>query len=309
MNYKEFIDPELRKQAHTYPFNRGVVAAGNVYQQAEWHLTKVPKDIKEETIEIKGFQGLPVKISVFSPAESGNNMPALLYVHGGAFVYKAAVYQKKLALIYAKKTNCRVFFPHYHLAPKYRYPAAYVDVLSLFRYLVSNAGELGIDPERIGLAGDSAGASIAALVCDRWEEEKLKMPCLQMLVYPVTDARMETDSMKRFTDTPQWDSRANEHMWEYYCGEDRDLRDKASPMQCALSTEIPKTYIETAQFDCLHDEGLLYAEKLKQAGVDVEINETSGTYHGYDAAIDAQIVRRNINRRISFLRDGFIDRR
>ena len=80
-------------------------------------------------------------------------------------------------------------------------------------------------------------------------------------------------------------------------------------MQCALPTEIPKTYIETAQFDCLHDEGLLYAEKLKQAGVDVEINETSGTYHGYDAAIDAQIVRRNINRRISFLRDGFIDRR
>lgn len=309
MDYRKQIDPELRKGASTFPFNLAIVKAGNVYQKAAWRMTKVPADIKEETIVTEGASDLPVRTSVFSPSDAGEDMPALIYVHGGAFAYRAAVYQKKLAMIYAKEAGCRVFFPHYHLAPRYPYPAAFEDVLSLYRYVISHADELGVDKERVGFAGDSAGASIAALVCNRWEEEKVTMPCLQMLVYPVTDAAMETDSMKQFTDTPKWDSRANERMWHYYCGEDRGLRDRASPMCCSLPRMIPKTYVETAQFDCLHDEGVLYAEKLKQAGADVEINETEGTFHGYDEAIGTKIVNRNIKRRISFLKSGFGERR
>ena len=305
MDYKELIDPELRKSASSYPFNKGVVAAGNIYQDLAWHTTKVPEGIKEEMIVTEGTGKLQFKTTVFSPSGAGREMPALIYVHGGAFAYKAAAYQKKLVLIYSKKTGCKVFFPHYHLAPKYQYPAAYEDVASLYRYVTENAHELGVDPTRIGIAGDSAGASIAALVCSRWEEEKVKMPCLQMLVYPVTDARMETESMKRFTDTPQWNSVDNETMWDYYCGKDEEKRDKASPMRCELPDMLPATYIETAEYDCLHDEGLAYARKLMQAGVDVEINETKGTFHGYDAAIDTKIVKQQISRRISFLRKGF----
>ena len=308
MNYKELIDPELRKSAASHPFNRGIIAAGNLYQELDWRKTKVPAEIKEEMIVTEGTRNLPVKSTVFFPSGAGGDMPALIYVHGGAFVYKAAAYQKKLAVIYAKKTRCKVFFPHYHLAPKYPYPAAFEDVLALYRYVTEHAHELSVDPERIGIAGDSAGASVAALVCNRWEEQNVKIPCLQMLVYPVTDAGMETESMKRFTDTPQWNSRDNERMWSYYCGENRELRHRASPMHCSLPGEIPRTYIETAEFDCLHDEGLAYAMKLKKAGAAVEINETEGTFHGYDAAIETQIVIRNINRRISFLKGGFEER-
>ena len=308
MDYKELIDPELRSSANSFPFNRGIVTVGNLYQDLEWRLLKVPDGMEEKVITIEGTQKLSVKTTVFSPADAGTVMPALIYVHGGAFAYKAAAYQKKLALIYAKKAGCRVFFPHYHLAPKYPYPAAYEDVMSVYRYVTEHAKELGVDPARVGMAGDSAGASIAALVGNRWEEEKVPMPCLQMLVYPVTDARMETDSMKRFTDTPQWNAEANARMWDYYCGEDREKRDQASPMQCDLPQELPATYIETAEYDCLHDEGLAYAGKLKSAGTAVEINETKGTFHGYDAAIDAQIVKQQISRRISFLRKGLKER-
>ena len=308
MNYKELIDPELRDSANSFPFNRGIVAVGNLYQDLDWNLTKVPEGMEEKTIVTEGTQKLSVKTTVFSPAGSETDMPALIYVHGGAFAYRAAAYQKKLALIYAKKAGCRVFFPHYHLAPKYPYPAAYEDVISVYRYVTLHAHELAVDPLRIGMAGDSAGASIAALVCCRWEEEQVRMPCLQMLVYPVTDGRMETESMKRFTDTPQWDSRANERMWDYYCGKDREQRDKASPMWCDLPRTIPGTYVETTEFDCLHDEGLAYARKLEQAGADVEINETKGTFHGYDAAIDTQIVKQQIGKRILFLRKAFRER-
>ena len=308
MNYKELIDPELRKSANSFPFNPAIVAVGNLYQDLEWGRTKAPEGMEETEIVTEGTQKLSVKTTVFSIADAQADAPALIYVHGGAFAYKAAAYQKKLAMIYAKKAGCKVFFPHYHLAPKYPYPAAYEDVMALYRYVTEHARELGVDPTRIGIAGDSAGASLAALVCNRWEEENVKMPCLQMLVYPVTDARMETESMKLFTDTPNWDSRANERMWDYYCGKDGEKRDKASPMWCDLPSALPGTYIETAEFDCLHDEGQAYAEKLKQAGVNVEINETEGTFHGYDAAIDTQIVKQQIDRRISFLRSGYRER-
>ena len=308
MDYKELIDPELRKSANSFPFNSGIVMVGNLYQDFEWGRTKGPEGMEEKEIVIEGTQNLQVKTTVFSMAGEQADMPALVYVHGGAFAYKAAAYQKKLAMIYAKKAGCKVFFPHYRLAPKYQYPAAYEDVMSVYRYVAEHAQELGVDPSRIGIAGDSAGASIAALVCNRWEEENVPMPCLQMLVYPVTDARMETESMKLYTDTPNWDSKANERMWDYYCGKDSEKRDKASPIWCDLPSALPGTYIETAEFDCLHDEGLAYAGKLKQAGVDVVINETEGTFHGYDAAIDTQIVKQQISKRLSFLRSGYRER-
>ncbi len=96
------------------------------------------------------------------------------------------------------EANCRVCFPDYHLTPKYPYPAAYEDVLALYRWIMENADELGIDTEKMGVAGDSAGASIAALICNNYNSEELKQPCLQMLVYPLTDIEMQTDSMKKF---------------------------------------------------------------------------------------------------------------
>ena len=95
-------------------------------------------------------------------------------------------------------------------------------------------------------------------------------------------------------------------MWSYYCGNLKTEDQFAlSPLHNNLPQIIPDTYLETAEFDCLHDEGLLYGRKLQQAGAKVEINETKGTIHGYDSAIHTEIARRNIEKRIAFLRTGF----
>ncbi|MBR2996230.1 MAG: alpha/beta hydrolase [Lachnospiraceae bacterium] len=302
MDYKESIDPELRKGAKSYPFNRFYILTGNAYQKLEWRFTRIPESLQEDTIVTEGFQGLSMKTTVFSPAGAGDKLPALIYVHGGAFCYEAAAYQKKLACIYAERAECKVFFPHYHLSPKYQYPAAYEDLLSLYRYVTAHTAELGIDADRIGVAGDSAGATLAAMISHHCEEEKLPPPVFQMLVYPMTDADPDTASMKYFRDTPMWDASEMDRMWTYYCGNDRERRYQAVPMRCELPRTIPKTYIEAAEFDCLHDEGLLYGEKLQSAGASVEINDTKGTYHGYDRTLDAEIVKRNVDRRISFIR-------
>ena len=300
-NYNDQIDPELLGSIRNFPYNMTLVSMGNVYQEAAYRKAEVPEGIIQSTFEIAGTQGLSFPVDVFEPEEQSNRLPALVYAHGGAFSYKPDVYHKTLACTYAAKAGCKVLFAHYHLLPKFPYPAAYEDVLALYKYTLEHADELGVDDSRIGVGGDSAGASLTALVSNRCEQEELSRPCLQMLIYPMTDAEMKTESMKKFTDTPMWNARFTEKMWTYYC-DDPGERYSASPMHCDLPLDIPETYIETAEFDCLHDEGIIYGQKLKDAGANVEINDTKGTYHGYDTALDAQIVQEQIVRRVAFLR-------
>lgn len=306
MNYKKLIAPELKRAAKRVPYNRAIIRCANLYQTISLRLTAIPKKVRNRQIQVEGYKELLCKIDIFEPANAQEKLPCLLYFHGGAFSYKASAYHKKLACIYAIAANCRVFFPDYHLAPRYPFPAAYEDGLAVYKYMMRNAEELAINKERIGLAGDSAGACLAALLCNHYEQEGLAKPCLQMLIYPATDAAMLTDSMKRFTDTPLWNSKNNQRMWSYYC---KDLkaeeRHKAAPMHSSLPQIIPDTYIEAAEYDCLHDEGILYGEKLREAGARVTINETKGTIHGYDVNLHTSIAIRNIEERIAFLRSGF----
>lgn len=306
MDYREQIHSELRRIARKVPYNRAVIGCANLFQGLSFRLTKLPRGVTSRQVVIKGHRGLPLKVEIFEPENRTEKLPCLIYVHGGAFSYKASAYHKKLASLYAGKAGCRVCFPDYHLAPKYPYPAAYDDVLALYRCVVDRSGEFGVDRGRIGVAGDSAGASIAALICNRCEREGLKPPCVQMLVYPVTDVEMQTDSMKRFSDTPIWNSKNNRRMWSYY-GKTLKAEERydASPMHSRLPQVIPDTYIETAEYDCLHDEGVLYGERLREAGANVEISETRGTIHGYDCAINTKIAAENIEKRILFLRKGF----
>lgn len=300
MRYKKQLNSELRRTARNIPYNRAIIRCANIFQVISLHLTAVPEGITHRTVTIAGYRGLTFQTDIFEPSDAAENLPCLIYVHGGAFSYRASAYHKKLACIYAMGAKCRVYFPDYHLTPKYPYPAAYKDVLALYRCIMGDCSE------KIGVAGDSAGASIAALICHNYQQEHLKPPCLQMLVYPLTDVTMQTDSMKRFTDTPLWNAKNNRRMWSYYC---RNLKVEdtygVSPLQSSLPRIIPDTYIETAEYDCLHDEGILYGKRLREAGAKVEINETYGTMHGYDAAINTEIAICNIKKRILFLKKGF----
>lgn len=306
MEYKKQIHSELKKTARNMPYNKGLIKCANIFQRIFFHLTRVPREVTNRHITVEGYKGLKCKVEIFEPSNVKEKLPCLVYVHGGGFSYKASAYHKKLACIYAAKVKCRVYFPDYHLTPKYPYPAAYEDVLALYQYIMKHAEEFGIDRERTGVAGDSAGASIAALLCNNYEEEELKRPCVQMLVYPVTDIAMQTDSMKKFTDTPIWNAKNNKRMWLYYC-KNVEAKDTygASPMHSHLPKMLPDTYIETAEYDCLHDEGVIYGKRLREAGAHVEINETRGTFHGYDSALKTQIAIRNIEKRISFLKKSF----
>ncbi len=306
MKYKKQIDSELRRIARKTPYNKAIIWCANIFQVISFRLTMVPKEVIHRNITVEGYKGLTFKVDIFEPTNIREKLPCLIYVHGGAFSYRASAYHKKLACMYAMKAKCRVYFPDYHLTPKYPYPTAYEDVVALYKCIMENSEEFRINNEKIGVAGDSAGASIAALICNNYKQEDLKQPCLQMLVYPLTDVTMQTDSMKRFSDTPLWNSKNNKRMWCYYC-KNLKVEDMygASPMHSSLPQIIPDAYIETAEYDCLHDEGVIYGKRLREAGANVEINETRGTIHGYDFALNTKVAIRNIEKRIMFLEKGF----
>lgn len=306
MNYNNLIDPELKKIARKTPYNKAVIFIANIYQTMSFAIAKVPQEVNERTIEIKGFNGLKMKVNEFEPKNNESDLPCLIYVHGGAFSYKASVYQKKLACIYAAKVKCRVFFPDYHLTPNYPFPAPYKDIVELYKYLMANSSALRINSKKIGITGESAGGLLSALVSNNYKKELIEKPCFQMLIYPVTDSRMETETMKKYTDTPLWNSINNKKMWDYFSEGSDNKKKTASPMQNDLPEEIPSAYIETTEYDCLRDEGILYAKKLRDAGASVELNDVKRAFHGYDSAIKSSITIKNVKKRIAFMRKCFM---
>ena len=109
---------------------------------------------------------------------------------------------------------------------------------------------------------------------------------------------MNTESMKKFTDTPVWNSILNKKMWDLYLGDNETY---ISPGEMEDVSFMPKTYIETAEFDCLHDEAIEFAEKLKKENIDVIINETKGTIHGFDMR-NGETTKKIVNERMEFIK-------
>jgi acetyl esterase len=258
------------------------------------------------TRKIRGFRDEPVTILLFEPANIEKNAPCLVYLHGGAFVLKAAPYMKSLMCNYALQIPCKVVYVDYRLAPKYPFPVGVEDCYAAYTWVRQNAEQLGIDQNRIALGGDSAGGDLAAAVNLMALDRNMPGACFQMLVYPVTDARQTTDSIKNYPDTPLWNSVQTEKMWKLYLKEGIPAkREFASPMEAVSLEKMPPTYVEVAEFDCLHDEGVNFALALQKSGVQVELNETKGTSHGFEIAENSAWVRQMISHRITVLQKAF----
>ena len=174
------------------------------------------------------------------------------------------------------------------------------------KWTFENSSRLGLDKNRIAVGGDSAGGALAAAVCQMARDRGTDMPCFQLLVYPVTDRRMDTESNRKFTDTPMWNSTLSAMMWQGYV-QDENLSNiaYASPMEANSFAGLPDAYVETAEFDCLRDEGIAYADALKAAGVEAILNETKGTMHGFDAAGGATVSKNAVARRIQYMKKMF----
>jgi acetyl esterase len=278
----------------------------NFFLQIIFRFAKPAKGVREARRKIPGYQGEAIGVTIFEPEGIEDNAPCLVYLHGGAFVLKASPHHKRLACAYALETPCKVVFVDYRLAPKYPFPVGLEDCYAVFEWVRANADMLGIDRNRIAIGGDSAGGALSAAVCLMARDSGAPVPCFQMLIYPVTDARQGTESMKEFVDTPLWDARLNARMWRLYLGNGLSgKREYASPAEAESLAQMPETYIEVAEFDCLRDEGINLADVLRKTGVQTESNATAGTVHGYDLIWKSEITRQAVGRRIAALKKAF----
>ena len=273
------------------PFGRGI------FVLARAALSLVPKGSRGVSVRRVTVAGkVPVRAFLISPKGEKRKLPCLVYFHGGGFVFKAARYHYRNAAAYAR-TGCRVLLVDYRLAPKYAYPVPNEDCFAAYAWAAEHAAELAIDPARLAVGGDSAGGCLAADVIFRAHRAGLPAPRFFMLVYPVLDRRMQMQSMQAFSDTPMWNARLNKKMWQYYLA-DGQYR---SPAEEGDFSFFPPTYLETAEYDCLHDEGVAFAEKLREQHVPVTVRETSGTMHGYDIVRRSAITQESIMARCAAL--------
>ena len=261
------------------------------------------KNVSVRKYSTPGYNGAEISTLIIEPKQSIGDLPCIVFFHGGGFLMSASGSHYQLAKHYVQKANCKVIMPDYRLLPKHRYPVAVEDCYNTYLWLLENASGLGIDKDRIIVTGDSAGGNIASAVTVMLKDRGQSLPRGAMLIYPVLDKRMITDSMKKFSDTPIWDSKCNRMFWDMYL-KDQD----ASGAKYASISEIdhldffPDTYVETAEFDCLCDEGIEFTRKLTEVGVPSEYHLVKGTCHGFEAATRSHILEECIIRRIEWIR-------
>lgn len=258
-----------------------------------------------EHMAIPVGNGNSIPAVLYSPVGIGDNCPCLIYYPGGGFVFPAAPYHYTLAKEYALKAKCKVVFAQYRLAPSHKFPVPVDDCYATYRWVIDNAEKLHISPQKVALAGDSAGGMMTAMVALCARKNGDTMPCGQMLLYPVTDQRGDTDSMRQYTHTPMCNSRDIQKYLKLCMPKNKEEFNLVSPMEEDDLSSLPMAYVETAEFDCLRDDGIGYAKRLEEAGNTVELYNTVGTMHGFDFITKSPIVQECIERRVAFLTKVF----
>lgn len=222
-----------------------------------------------------------IPVRVYTPEGTGP-FPALAYFHGGGWVAGDLEMVDPLCTMLTNRARAVVVSVDYRLAPEHKFPAPLTDCYEATRWVSENAAELDVDPRRIAVGGDSAGGNLAAAVSAMAGEMGTPDLAFQILFYPVTNMDYETASYREngdgyflTTDMMRW-------FWGHYLESEDAGRDmRASPLLTQDASGLPPTFVVTAEFDPLRDEGEAYAELLRAAGNDVEVKRYEGQIHGF----------------------------
>ncbi len=242
-------------------------------------------EIALPSVEDRGIPGpageIPVRI--YRP-EAGGTLPALVYFHGGGWVIGSLDTHDASCRELASQTGCVVVSVDYRLAPEHRYPAAAEDCFAAVRWVADHAAELGVDPARLAVGGDSAGGNLSAVVSLLARDRSGPALRFQLLVYPVTDCDFSRPSYLRNAsglllerDTMLW-------FWDHYVPDAARRREPhCAPLHAESLAGLPPALVITAEYDPLLDEGEAYVRRLEEAGVPTTCTRYDGMVHGFFA--------------------------
>lgn len=243
-----------------------------------------PSDIHDVSdIEIPtNDSGRHIPARVYRPSDQ-SNLPALVFYHGGGWVLCDIETHDEVVRRIALAANCVVISVDYRLAPEHKYPAGADDAYQALCWVAGNAAKLNIDVDKIGIAGDSAGGNLAAVTCLRARDEAGPKIFLQSLWYPVTNIHtLATESYEVMSE--DYNLKREDMAWlksQYLESSDLAAQPSVSPLLSDKLSGLPPTYIMTANFDVLRDDGLLYAEALEAAGNRVTYECFPSLVHGF----------------------------
>lgn len=251
--------------------------------------------VEDRTIAA-GDHTLPVRI--YRPDGLGEGpAPALVFYHGGGFVLGGLDSHDRDCRALANRGRCVVIAVDYRLAPEHPFPAAAEDAQAALQYVVAHADELGVDPSRLAVGGDSAGGNLAAVAAIAARDAGISLR-FQLLIYPAVDGENESVYPSRTENGSGYmlDQDAIDWFMDHYFPEGTTIDWRAAPMQASSHEGVAPALVITAEFDPLRDEGEAYATRLESAGVPAKASRYDGLIHGFfgmgplvpaaDAAVD-----------------------
>ncbi len=235
-------------------------------------------------LEVPGADG-PVAARLYVPrsqVSAGEPAPLLFFVHGGGMMYGDLDSHDAACRFLAERADVRVLAIDYRLAPEHKFPAAVEDCWAAYQWVAENPEQLGADPERIAVGGDSAGGYLSAVVALKAAE--WGVPCaFQLLIYPVTNMVEKSESRRMFGEGFFLTTEFTDLATEMYFIDEADRHDPLASI--AFTEKIPENlapaYVATAGFDPLRDEGEAWARRLADSGIDVTLRRFPGLIHGF----------------------------
>src|SRR5215213_5057344 len=240
-----------------------------------------PKMSRSEDRTVMSADGHPIPIRVLVPQQGARGV--IVWLHGGGWVIGTIDEFDTLARKLAERTSCAVVLVDYRLAPEHPYPTAVDDCYAALEWTAGRLEELtGQSDVPLIVAGDSAGANLSAVMALRARDRNGPKIALQVLIYPVTDADFDRPSYHDPDNQLILTRDAMVWFWDHYAPDAaRRTEPDASPLRATDLSGLPPAVVVTAEHDVLRDEGEAYAQRLREAGVPVDLRRHEGQTHGF----------------------------
>ncbi len=225
-----------------------------------------------------------LRLCVYTPKEPRENVPGLLWIHGGGYAIGAPEQDEGFIIDFIAESGCVVVAPDYRLSTEAPYPAALNDCYTALLWLKEHATEYHIREDQLMVGGDSAGGGLTAALCIYARDKKEVAVAYQMPLYPMLDDRMITESSQD-NDAPVWNTKSNENGWKLYLGNlygTNDVPAYAAPARLTDFTGLPPAFTFVGSIEPFRDEAITYMENLKVAGIPAEYQVFDGCFHAFD---------------------------